>query len=295
MPHRTIQPAKAYSKHYHLGLGFHGFHRINYLEWGDATAFNHMETLFCVHGLTRNARDFDFLANKMCTQYRIVCPDVVGRGDSDHIPEDGYNYLQYNADMNALIARLGVTEINWLGTSMGGIIGMVLASVAQSPIKRLIVNDIGPEVSREAQMAIGEYIGRSDDFVSVAAVANHLRRIYSEFAPMTDADWEHMAHYSSRRTKQGTFRLKVDNRVGEAFRDAISYFNVDMWDTWERISCPVLVLRGKESSFLSEETAERMLACGPETTLVEFDDTGHTPTLRNDEQVSVISDWLAEN
>ena len=144
-------------------------------------------------------------------------------------------------------------------------------------------------------MAIGEYIGRSDDFVSVAAVANHLRRIYSEFAPMTDADWEHMAHYSSRRTKQGTFRLKVDNRVGEAFRDAISYFNVDMWDTWERISCPVLVLRGKESSFLSEETAERMLACGPETTLVEFDDTGHTPTLRNDEQVSVISDWLAEN
>ncbi len=292
MPHRRTQPAKAYSKHYHLGLGFHGFHRINYLEWGDAKQFKHLETLFCVHGLTRNARDFDYLAERLCTQYRIVCPDVVGRGDSDHVPEDGYNYLQYNSDMNALISRLGVTEVNWIGTSMGGIIGMVLASVAQSPIKRLVVNDIGPEVSREAQMSIAEYIGRSDDFASIDAVADHLRNIYREFAPMSDEDWQHMAHYSSRRTKQGVYRLKVDNRVGEAFRDSISYFNVDMWDTWERITCPVLVLRGKESSFLSEQTAERMLSCGPETTLIEFDNTGHTPTLRNDEQVNVIADWL---
>ncbi|MCJ8308890.1 MAG: alpha/beta hydrolase [Rhizobiaceae bacterium] len=292
MPHRKKKPAKAYSKHYHLGLGFHGFHRINYLEWGDAEQFKHQETLFCVHGLTRNARDFDYLAGKLCADYRIVCPDVVGRGDSDHIPEDGYNYLQYNSDMNALISRLGVTEVNWIGTSMGGIIGMVLASVAQSPIKRLVVNDIGPEVSREAQMSIAEYIGRSDDFPSVEAVAKHLRNIYKEFAPMTDDDWMHMAHYSSRRTKTGTYRLKVDNRVGAVFRDSISYFNVDMWDTWERITCPVLVLRGKESSFLSEQTAERMLAYGPECTLIEFDDTGHTPTLRNDEQVSVVEDWL---
>lgn len=295
MPHRKHKPAKAYSSHYHLGLGFHGFHRINYLEWGDTSRFNHQETLFCVHGLTRNAHDFDFFASRMCDNYRVVCPDVVGRGDSDHIPEDGYNYLQYNADMNALIARLGVTELNWVGTSMGGIIGMVLASVAQSPIRRLVVNDIGPEVSREAQMRIAEYIDRSDDFSSVDAVANHLRRIYSEFAPMSDEDWQHMAHFSSRRTKSGSYRLKVDNRVGAAFRDSISYFNVEMWDTWERITCPVLILRGMDSGFLTQETAERMLECGPETTLVEFEDTGHTPTLRNDEQVSVIAEWLDEN
>ena len=295
MPHRIKQPAKAYSKHYHLGLGFHGFHRINYLEWGDAEKFSHQETLFCVHGLTRNAHDFDYLANKLCTGYRIVCPDVVGRGDSDHIPEEGYNYLQYNADMNALISRLGVTEVNWIGTSMGGIIGMVLASLAQSPIKRLIINDIGPEVSREAQRAIAEYIGRSDEFADVDAVADYLRGIYSEFAPMSDEDWEQMARYSSRRTPHGTFRLKVDKNVGAAFRDSISYFNVDMWDTWERITCPVLVLRGKESSFLTEETAQKMLTCGPETTLVEFEKTGHTPTLRNDEQVNVISEWIENN
>ncbi|MEL6946394.1 MAG: alpha/beta hydrolase [Pseudomonadota bacterium] len=296
MPIRKKQPTKAYSKHFHLGLGFHGFHRINYLEWGNPKEFKHQETLLCVHGLTRNARDFDYFAGKMCEKYRVVCPDVVGRGDSDHITNaDGYNYLQYNADMNALIARLGVTEVNWVGTSMGGIIGMVLASVAQSPVRRLVVNDIGPEVSRDALMSIAEYIGRAEEFASVQQVEDYLRGIYTEFAPMTDDDWSHLAHYASRRTPHGTWRLKVDSRVGDAFRDSISYFNVDMWETWEKISCPVLVLRGRNSTFLSEQTAERMLACGPQTDLVEFDNTGHTPTLRNDEQVKVIEDWLAEN
>lgn len=296
MPHRKKQPAKAYSKHYCLGLGFHGFHRINYLEWGDVNKSPHMETLICVHGLTRNARDFDFLAAKMCDQYRVICPDVVGRGDSDHLLDDeSYNYLQYNADMNVLMARLDVTEVNWVGTSMGGIIGMVLASVAQSPIRRLVVNDIGPEVSRDALMSIAQYIGKSEEYATVKEAEGYLRKIYHEFAPMSDSDWAQMAKYSTKRTEHGTFKMKFDPRVGDAFRDSISYFNVDMWETWEQISCPVLVLRGKNSSFLSEETANKMLECGPETTLVEFDDTGHTPTLRNAEQVEVIEEWLAEN
>lgn len=295
MPHRVKPPTKRYSKHYHLGLGFHGFHRINYLEWGDPEEFPHQETLICVHGLTRNARDFDYFAQQTCENYRVVCPDVVGRGDSDHITSpDAYNYLQYNADMNALIARLNVTEVNWVGTSMGGIIGMVLASVSQSPIRRLVINDIGPEVSRDAQLMIADYIGTSREFDRLDDVVDFLRSIYVEFAPMTEDDWFHMAKYSSRRTQNGKFCLKVDSRVGEAYRDSISYFNVEMWDTWEKIVCPVLVLRGKNSSFLTEETAEKMLGCGPETTLVEFDDTGHTPTLRNDEQVGVIKDWLAD-
>ncbi len=296
MPYRLKKPVKAYSKHYHLGLGFHGFHRINYLEWGDVEKFSTQETLVCVHGLTRNARDFDFFASKLCNQYRVVCPDVVGRGDSDHLLDDeSYNYFQYNADMNALLSRLGVTEVNWIGTSMGGIIGMVLASVPQSPIRRLVINDIGPEVSRDALMSIAAYIGKSEEFASQKDVEDYLRKIYPEFGPMTNEDWAHMAKYSSKRTEHGTWKMKVDSRVGDAFRDSISYFNVDMWDTWERISCPVLVLRGKESTFLSEEVASRMMTCGPETTIVEFDGCGHTPTLRNDEQVSVIEDWLAHS
>jgi len=258
MPNTIKQPAKAYSTHYVLGLGFNGFHRINYLEWGKEEEFHHQETLLCVHGLTRNARDFDFFAGSMCDKYRVVCPDVIGRGDSD------------------------------------GIIGMVLASVPQSPIRRLVVNDIGPEVSRDALMSIAEYIGKSEEFKSQQEVENYLRKIYPEFAPMTDDDWAHMAKYSSRRTSRGTYRMKVDSHVGDAFRDSISFFNVDMWEIWEKITCPVLVLRGKDSSFLSEETTAKMLTCGPQTTVVEFENTGHTPTLRNAEQVKVISEWLDE-
>ena len=188
-----------------------------------------------------------------------------------------------------------MSEVNWGGSSLGGFIGLVLAAQPQSPIRRLVVNDIGPEVHRDALMSIAEYIGKSEEFPNLDEVEGYLRKIYPEFAPMTDADWAHTAKYSSRRTEHGTFRMKVDNKVGAAFRDSISYFNVDMWETWEQITCPVLVLRGTESSFLSKEIAEKMLTCGPQATLVEFENTGHTPTLRNDEQVDVIRNWLAEN
>ncbi len=293
MPRKVTQPATAYSTQFYLGLGFHGFHRIHYLEWGDASAFNTQETLVCVHGITRNARDFDYFAGKLCKDYRVVCPDVVGRGDSDHLGADeGYNYLQYNADMNALIARLGVTQVNWIGTSMGGIIGMVLASLPQSPIRRLVINDIGPEVSRDTLLTLSENMEPKEDFESLEDVEVYLRKIYNEFAPMTDDDWKQLTKHSCRRTRQGKWRLKTDKYVGEAFRKSITYLNVDMWDAWDRISCPVLILRGKDSSFLSEEIAEKMLATGPKTTLVEFENTGHTPTLRNDEQVNVIAEWL---
>lgn len=292
----TKQPVKAYSAHYVLGLGFHGFHRINYLEWGTPTQSERKETLVCVHGVSRNARDFDYFAQNMCDKYRVVCPDMVGRGESDHLAESqGYDYLQYNSDMNALLSRLNETEVDWLGSSMGGIIGMVLASLPQSPIRRLIINDIGPEISRDAMTRIGDYIGKSGDFDTVEEIEAYLRGIYTEFGPMSDDDWKHMVHYSTRRTKTGKYRLKMDPGVGDAFRDSISLFDFNMWDTWEKITCPVLILRGKNSSFFSEEVAHKMLTLGPDATLVEFDDAGHTPTLRNDEQVGVIRDWLAKN
>jgi pimeloyl-ACP methyl ester carboxylesterase len=292
----TKQSLKSYSTHHFLGLGFHGFHRIHYLEWGTPPKGTRKETLVCVHGITRNAHDFDYFAEHMCDKYRVICPDVVGRGESDHLPDhQGYDYLQYNADMNALLARLNETQVDWLGSSMGGIIGMVLASVAQSPIRRLIINDIGPEISREPLTRIGDYIGKSGEFDTPEDVEKYFREIYSEFGPMSDDDWKHMVHFSTRRTKTGKYRLKMDPSVGDAFRDSISLFDVDLWETWEKITCPVLILRGKNSSFLSEEIAHKMLTCGPEATLVEFDDVGHTPTLRNEEQVAVIRNWMAEN
>jgi pimeloyl-ACP methyl ester carboxylesterase len=296
MPKKNTEQTPAFTEHFYKGLGFHGFHRVHYLDWGDESKFDEQETLLCVHGITRNCRDFDYFASKMCKDYRVVCPDVVGRGDSDHLATaEGYNYLQYNADMNALIARIDTKCVNWVGTSMGGIIGMVLASQAQTPIKRLVINDIGPEVSRDALLSLSENLKLHGEFDSLKETEQYLRKIYHEFAPMTDEDWEEMTLHSSRRTKQGTWRLKFDEGVGKAFRESINYLNVDMWDTWEQIKCPVLLLRGKNSQFLTEDVASKMLRSGPSTQLVEFDDTGHTPTLRNDHQVDIIAEWLKSN
>ena len=296
MSPKNTQQKTAFTEHYYQGLGFHGFHRVHYLDWGDQKKFDEQETLLCVHGITRNCRDFDYFASKMCKDYRVVCPDVVGRGDSDHLETaEGYNYLQYNADMNALIARINSRYVNWVGTSMGGIIGMVLASQVQTPIKRLVINDIGPEVSRDALLSLSENLTPHEDFDSLKDVELYLRKIYHEFSPMTDADWEEMTFHSSRRTKQGKWRLKFDDGIGDAFRESITYLNMDMWDTWEKIKCPVLLLRGKNSQFLTEDVAKKMLESGPKTELVEFDDTGHTPTLRDDHQVNIIAEWLKNN
>lgn len=284
---------QAFKKNNVLGLSFHGFHRINYFEWGaDDTS---KDTIVCVHGVSRNGRDFDYLARQLSDEYRLICPDVVGRGESDHlVDKDSYDYLQYNADMNVLLSRLNVPFVDWIGTSMGGIIGMVLASLPQSPIRRLVLNDVGPWISRDALNAIGDYLGRAGEFNTPGEVERYLREAYSEFHPMTDEDWREITDNSMIRTRKGKYRLRMDEGIGDSFRDRISLFDVDMWDTWDRIDCPVLILRGKESSFFSEQVAQEMLSRGPKASLIEFDGAGHTPTLRNDEQVGAIQKWLAE-
>ncbi|MEM9717446.1 MAG: alpha/beta hydrolase, partial [Pseudomonadota bacterium] len=179
------------------------------------------------------------------------------------------------------------------GTSMGGIIGMVLAASHQSPIERLVINDVGPFIDRDSLLKIGEYIGKSGEFATREEAEAYLRDIYAEFGPMDEEDWEHTVKYSTYRTATGRYRMKMDKGVGDAFRDQISMFDVDMWDVWERITCPVLILRGANSSFFSKETAEKMLTCGPEAELVELGGSGHAPTLRSKEQVDIISEWLS--
>ncbi|GHA60739.1 alpha/beta hydrolase [Amylibacter ulvae] len=284
---------QTYVQDHVMGLNFNGFHRIKYLDWG-----NHddgADTLVCVHGVTRNGHDFDNLAERLCKKYRVICPDVVGRGESDHlINGEGYDYLQYNADMNVLLARLNAPKVDWLGTSMGGIIGMVLASLPQTPIRRLILNDIGPEIRRDSLVEIGEYIGRSGEFRNRKDLENYMRKIYAEFHPMSDDDWAHMVEHASVRTRTGKYRLRMDPAIGDAFRSQISLFDLDMWDTWEKIQCPVLILRGENSKFFSKDTAEKMLERHPNASLVEFADAGHTPTLRNKEQMDVIEKWLKD-
>lgn len=272
-----------------MGLNLNGFHRIKYFEWGE----NNNNTLVCVHGVTRNSHDFDFIAENLCSDYRVICPDIVGRGESDHlINGEGYGYLQYNSDMNVLLARLNVPKVDWLGTSMGGIIGMVLASLPQTPIRRLILNDIGPEISRTSLVEIGEYIGRAGEFRNISKLEYYIRKIYSEFYPMSDKNWRKMAKNGSIRTKTGKYKFRMDPAIGDSFRANISLFDVDMWSTWNRVNCPVLILRGEKSKFFSKETAERMLETHKNVTLVEFKGAGHTPSLRSSSEVKVISDWL---
>src|SRR5215470_11982211 len=270
-----------------LGLGPHGFHRIAYVEWGEARD----GTVICVRGLTRNGRDFDRLAAALADARRVVCPDMAGRGRSDWLADGvGYGYPQYCADMNALIARLGVESVDWVGTSMGGLIGLMLAALPGAPIRRLVLNDIGPLVPQAALVRMAGYVGKDPAFADRAALEAYLRQVHAAFGPLDDADWQHLAEHGHRRDENGGFRLAYDPAIGRAFAGPLN--DVDLWPLWEKVTCPVLVLRGAQSDLLLRETAEAMTARGPRARLVELAEAGHAPSLMAAHQIAVVRDWL---
>ncbi|WP_207458831.1 alpha/beta hydrolase [Azospirillum sp. SYSU D00513] len=274
-----------------LGLSMAGFHRVAYTQWGRDDA---RRTLVCVHGLTRNGRDFDRLAIEMAEGWRVACPDVVGRGRSDWLANPAlYGYPQYCADMAALIARLGVDEVDWVGTSMGGLIGMMLAAQPNSPIRRLVINDVGPFIAREGLERIADYVGKTPIFEDIPALESYLRFILMGFGSLPDACWRHMAEHSARRLPDGRWALAYDPGIAAAFQ-AQPMADVDLWPVWERVRCPVLVLRGANSDLLSRETAEEMTRRGPAARLVEIPHTGHAPALMSKEQIQLVRDFLRE-
>lgn len=273
-----------------LGLGAGGFHRLCYTEWGSVDA---PRTVVCVHGLTRNGRDFDRLANALSQHWRIVCPDVVGRGRSDWLANPaGYGYPQYLADMTALIARLDVTALDWIGTSMGGLIGMMLAAQPNTPIRRLVLNDVGPLVPKAALERIAAYVGLDPRFDSIGDLEAYLRKVHAPFGALSDADWRHLSLQGYRRLEDGRFGLAYDPAIGQAFKLG-PLEDVDMWAVWDAISCPVLVLRGALSDLLLPETAAEMSRRGPRASVVEIAETGHAPALMSVDQVAIVRDWLA--
>src|SRR4051812_47290668 len=187
-----------------------GLHRMAYLEWGDP---RNCEVLLCVHGLTRTARDFDELARSLCGQFRVVCPDVAGRGDSDRLANPAlYALPQYVADMVTLIARLDVETLSWVGTSMGGLIGMALAAQVQTPVKRLVLNDIGPVVGLAGLQRIDSYILPPAVFADFEEGERHVRNICAPFGPHSDAQWRALAESWLRRNEDGTWRANYDPR-----------------------------------------------------------------------------------
>jgi len=266
-----------------------GFHRIVYRQWpGPSDA----PTLVCVHGLARNARDFDAIAEALSSHYRVVCPDMPGRGNSEKLanPAD-YAYPTYVADAAALIARLDVDSVDWLGTSMGGLIGMMLAAQAGNPIRKLVVNDIGPFLSKAGIERIRGYVGLDPTFPSIEALEAALRANYKTFGPLTDAQWRKMALDSAWPKPGGQWGFAYDPRIGDAFKQG-AIEDVDLWPIWDRIKCPTLTLRGAESDLLAHATAEEMTKRGPKAKLVEFAGIGHAPALLSDDQIGVVRDFL---
>ncbi len=274
-----------------LGLSAAGFHSVAYTQWGRDDA---VRTVVCVHGLTRNGRDFDALALDLADHYRVACPDVVGRGKSGWLAEPTlYGYPQYCADMAALIARLGVGEVDWVGTSMGGLIGMMLAAQPNSPIRRLVVNDVGPFISKAGLQRIADYVGKDPVFEDIPAVESYLRFVLMGFGRLPDEAWRHMAEHSARPRGDGRYGLAYDPAIAEAFKTQ-PMGDVDLWAIWDRIRCPVLVLRGATSDILLSETAEEMTRRGPAARVVEFAHTGHAPALMTEDQIAAVRGFLLE-
>lgn len=267
---------------------------MHYYEWGDR---ENPRVLLCVHGLTRNARDFDYIAHALSRDYRVVCPDVVGRGRSDWLRlKDQYGYVQYMADMTALIARVtagcSVTRIDWLGTSMGALLGILVASVAKNPIGKLVVNDAGMLVPKAALERLALYVGKDWRFESLEAVEAHLREACAPFGALTDEQWRHLTMHGAHEHADGTWSLGYDPAIGNALQGTLD--DVDLSAQWDAVTCPTLVLRGAQSDLLLHDTAVQMTQRGPRAKLVEIDAVGHAPMLMNDEQVGVVRDFLRE-
>lgn len=292
-----------------LGLSNSGFHRIHYTAHGDPASDR---VVICVHGLSRNCRDFDFLAAAIEDAFHIVCPDIAGRGESAWLAnKDDYNYPQYLADMNALIARLtapaadgwldklaaglrrrhGKRQIYWVGTSMGGMLGMLLAAMPGSPIRKLVVNDVGPLIPRASLQRIAAYLGKDPRFKTYEEIEAYVRLISAPFGPLTDAQWRHLTIHSTKQTESGEWAMAYDPGIAAPFR-AGPLFDVDLWKYWDAITCPTLLLRGAESDLLLPETAAEMQTRGPRPRMIEFPGVGHAPMLMADDQIAAVREFL---
>ena len=276
-------------QHFVRSLSPHGFHRVAYREWGHPAS---SRTLVCVHGLTRNGRDFDVLATALADRFRVLCPDMPGRGDSEWLrdPND-YVFPTYLTALTAVLAHADVDQVSWVGTSMGGLLGMILAAQPATPITRLVVNDIGPAIEPAALVRIAGYVGLDPVFDTLQALEAHVREVSATFGALTDAQWASLAHSTARQMPDGQWRLKYDPGIAVPFRSAATAAS-DLWAVWDAIRCPTLVLRGVESDLLSAQAAAAMRARGPKPQFVEFAGVGHAPMLLSAEQIAPVVAFL---
>ncbi|MCK9381799.1 MAG: alpha/beta hydrolase [Sulfuritalea sp.] len=270
-----------------------GFHHMAYVEWGDAA---NPKVLVCVHGLTRCSRDFDFLAQALADDYRVVCPDVVGRGRSDWLRNKSlYALPQYCADMTALLARLNVETVHWLGTSMGGLIGMALACQPETPITRLVLNDVGPVIAAVSLGRIGEYLGHAPRFDSIEQAEVFVRFVSATFGSLSDEQWRHLTLHTTRTAADGKLEFAYDPDIAQSFREMQQTSggkDIELWPLYDAIACPTLLLRGATSDLLTHDAALQMSQRGPRAKLIEVPGVGHAPMLMDTAQVAPVRDFL---
>jgi pimeloyl-ACP methyl ester carboxylesterase len=271
-------------------IGPSGLHRMAYTEWG---ARDNPRVLICVHGLTRNGRDFDALAEAMSGHYRVICPDVVGRGQSGRLRDPaGYGIPQYVADMVTLIARLNVDSVHWVGTSMGGLIGMALAAQECTPLRKLVLNDVGPLITVESLQRIATYVGTDPQWASFNEALAYVKLISAPFGQLSEAQWHHLTETSIVQRADGRWAFRYDPRIAEPFKAAFVDKDIDLWPIYAGITCPTLVVRGAESDLLTRDTWQQMGACGPQAQLAEIPRVGHAPMFQSDEQIAIVRDFL---
>lgn len=275
-----------------LCAGRDDLHHVVYTEWGDP---KNPEVVVCVHGLSRNGRDFDHLAAALSGRYRVVCPDLPGRGRSDWLDNKAdYTIATYVADMVTLIARLNVERVHWVGTSMGGVIGMTLAALPRTPVKSLVLNDVGPFISGTTLASLRDYLGKAPRFGSVDEAEAYTRKVCGDaLGPLSDAHWRHLTEHAIRQAADGGWEMCYDPGIADAFKlPFLAFFNVDLWATYDAVRCPTLVLRGAESDVLAQDTYAEMARRGPRATLVEVPGVGHAPMLLNADEIAVVSEFL---
>lgn len=272
-----------------------GFHDMAYVEWGDP---DNPKVLVCVHGLTRCGRDFDALAQELCGEYRVVCPDVAGRGRSDWLKDKSlYGIPQYAADMTTLLARIDAETLDWVGTSMGGLIGMALAAQERTPIRRLVLNDVGPVVTAVAIARIGEYVGKVPRFDDMGQAEAFVRFVSAPFGALTDAQWRHLTEHVVKTAADGKVELRYDPGIAAPFRQAMAEGpnagkDVELWPLYDAIRCPTLAIRGAQSDLLTPATHAAMAERGPKAMRAEIPGVGHAPMFLDAAQIAVVRDFL---
>lgn len=269
-------------------LSPHGFHRVVYYEWGDPA---NARVVICVHGVGRNGRDFDVLGEALAPTHRVLAVDMPGRGNSDWLADpNDYVFPTYLTTLTALIARGASESVDWVGTSMGGLLGIVAAAQPKSPIRRLVVNDVGPHVEAAALARIGSYFGKDPTFASFSEIEAYIRDISAPFGPLSDRQWEFLTRTNVRLRADGRWGIVYDPGIAVSFRNAPA--PPDLWPVWDAIRCPALVLRGAQSDLLSHEVAMQMTTRGPAARVIEFPGVGHAPMLLEPDQYRPVVEFL---